>query len=97
MTYPSTQFHVERDDKQPVVDPAFAHDPDRNPNWLVSMKRRVYRCTECGHEHVTTTNHTGSCYPACQRCNTWIPNKRSPYGGVAIRKNTKHIYVGDAE
>jgi len=42
------------------TDPAYAHDPDRNPRWTPLFGRRVVACAQCGTEQTTTTNHTGT-------------------------------------
>ena len=38
----------------------FEHNPDVNKAWTPLMRRRVYACTDCGHEETLSTNHTGT-------------------------------------
>lgn len=41
------------------IDPAFAHDPDRNAAWRPKVAYRRYACEQCGTEQRLQTNHTG--------------------------------------
>jgi len=42
----------------------------------VSVKR--YRCTRCGHEFTTSTNHWGEIYAPCDNCNWKHPIDGNP-------------------
>lgn len=69
------------------------HNPDVNPNWRVNMASRRYQCADCGNEIITTTNHTGACYPQCVgKCYQIVENNR---GGFRMRKQTKHVYIAE--
>lgn len=72
------------------------HDVDTNPDWKPRFGSRVYKCSGCGHEIVTTTNHTGSCYPMCEGSCRQIINPHTARE-VVLRKQTKHVYVKEYE
>jgi hypothetical protein len=77
-------------------DPAFAHDPDRNPAWTVNMAYRVYACKACDHQQTMQTNHTGT-VPAARcygRCRT-ITNPHTARE-VVSPAYTAHRYVCEA-
>lgn len=71
------------------------HNPDTNPDWTPLMKQRVYKCEVCGHEHKTTTNHTGACYPICKGKCRQILHPHTPHE-IVMHRQTKHVYVKDA-
>lgn len=77
------------------TDPAFAHDPDRNPQWTPKVARRRYACRQCGAETVCQTNHTGTVWSerCVGQCRTIINphterEKVSPWFGP-------HRYLGE--
>lgn len=60
------------------------------------IKRRVYRCCDCGNVIETTTNHVGLIYPICRgRCRQII-NPHTEQERVHT-KQTAHEYVRDVE
>lgn len=75
---------------------SYHHNPDINQDWEPLIKHRVYRCCTCGHEIVTTTNHTGCCYPTCKGKCRKIVNPNTSLE-IVLPKQTKHEYVKDAD
>lgn len=72
-----------------------AHNPDVNPDWTPKFARRVYKCSGCGHEIVTETNHTGSIYPLCKGSCRQEMFKFTPRF-TKVRRQTIHVYIKDA-
>ena len=46
---------------------------------VLTLKPRLYRCLNCGHEQKITTNHKEPCIDYCQEC-SWKPS----FGKFAI-------------
>lgn len=53
-------------------------------------KVRPYKCTECGHEITTSTNHSGPIYPTCAGKCRQILNPHTARE-VVLRKQTMHV------
>lgn len=57
------------------------------------LARRVYECTCCGQQIVTTTNHQMECYPTCQgECRHTY---QQPGREIVTRRQTVHRYVSE--
>ena len=37
------------------------------------ISSKLYKCTECGHESLHSTNHYGEIYPSCRNCSWKSP------------------------
>ena len=79
-----------------AADPAFAHDPDRNPQWTPKMAYRIYACVPCGAETMAQTNHTG--YIFSQRCTGKCRTIHNAHTAQEIVEPgfTRHRYVREA-
>ena len=79
------------------IDPAFAHDPDRNQAWTPKMARRRYICQGCGTEREMETNHTGTVWAGrcAGTCREIIhPNTARE---VVLPFHGPHRYLGEIE
>lgn len=74
----------------------FEHNPDINPDWSPLIKKRLYKCSECGNDVMLQTNHSGSCFPFCRGSCRQIINPNTSRE-VVYKKQTKHLYVKDAD
>lgn len=74
----------------------FAHNPDTNPNWKPNFGRRVYACTRCNTEQITTTNHTGT-VPALQ-CKGPCRHILNPHTAreIVLPYHGPHHYIREA-
>lgn len=63
---------------------------------LLPMKKRRYRCDDCGNEIEAETNHRGAIYPICNgRCRL-ILNEHTE-NEIVLRKQTQHSYVKSSQ
>lgn len=69
------------------------HNPDTNPHWTPLIAKRVYKCADCDHEQVTTTNHTGTVWAL--RCRGRCRNIINPHTEreIVLPKYGPHFYV----
>ena len=69
------------------------HNPDTNPHWTPLVAKRVYKCADCDHEQVTTTNHTGTVWAL--RCRGRCRNIINPHTEreIVLPKYGPHFYV----
>jgi hypothetical protein len=75
-----------------LIENAFDHDPDANPNWTPKFALRVYQCSGCSNKVNRETGNTGPVYITCRGdCVDYIENSYS--GTTTVPVQTKHDYV----
>jgi endogenous inhibitor of DNA gyrase (YacG/DUF329 family) len=68
-------------------------DPSE-PDFKPYIAERWYKCADCGHEVILSTNHNVECYPYCKgKCRQiMFPHTARE---VVLRKQTTHKFLRD--